>query len=65
VVEPVRNDERVSVDDMAFLLLLFTLSTKLGGKRTTPPSKQPPFLPEPGEDPLGTHPLPPNPLERR
>lgn len=47
---------------MTFLLLLFTLGEKLGKPKR--PRNTTPFLPEPGPDNLGTHPLPPNPLKR-
>lgn len=49
---------------MTFLLLLFTLSDKLG-KGAAKAKKLPPFNPEPGPDSLGKHPLPRNPLRRR
>jgi hypothetical protein len=54
------------VDDVAFVLFLLTLADLFPGKRASKPRKQlPPFRPEPGPDSLGTHPLPPNPLERK
>jgi hypothetical protein len=51
------------MNDTAFVLLLFTLASGLRENQRRR-EKLPPFTPDPGEDNLGVHPLPPNPLQR-